>query len=464
MAHGNQRHGKGYDEEPVSWQELKEFVLDQVKRAGQKIDVEYVKEIIRERGGNVDKVLDKIAKKGYLGRTGAPVHPRFPIPHSPANTRPRAAEVEPSHRRSSALFREYRKKTHKRVKRVLTGFRVHAAGYIGVNTFLLITWALTGGGFPWFLIPAGAWGIGLLNHLTVVVQRLRQRREIDMLPQLADRETLYLKSMQNKRLGFASHFTSSAGLTAFLLMVNVITGGGFPWFLFPTGALGIGVFMHWAAYAPRVRAMKRDIRKWIGGGARSGGPVEGTAHVEEIGEMERHEVEPQIIHEAGALRRSILKQIDEMEKDHPSIGKDMRPLLDTYYEQVNQLAYKSRELDTILGELPGVDLIQDRTRLLNRMQKTESDRLKKEYEKSILEVDRQLASIKELSHGREMLGLRISSAVNLMKQLQLDLVRVKGVSLTNTASFDLLKEKSNELSTYLDDLEAGYTELEEDST
>ena len=85
---------------------------------------------------------------------------------------------------------------------------------------------------------------------------------------------------------------------------------------------------------------------------------------------------------------------------------------------------------------------------------------KEEYEKSILEVDRQLASMKELSHNSEVLELRLSSAVNLMKQLQLDLARVKGASLSNTASFDMLKEKSDELSRYIQDLESGYDELE----
>jgi hypothetical protein len=114
----------------------------------------------------------------------------------------------------------------------------------------------------------------------------------------------------------------------------------------------------------------------------------------------------------------------------------------------------------LLKQLPAVELQQDRVRLKNRMETVESDRLREEYEKSILEVDKQLASIKELSHNSEVLELRLSTAVNLMKQLQLDLARVKGASITNTASFNILKEKSDELSTYIEDLESGYEELE----
>jgi hypothetical protein len=172
--------------------------------------------------------------------------------------------------------------------------------------------------------------------------------------------------------------------------------------------------------------------------------------------------EPAVVHEAAALRRTILRQIEEMEKDHPEIGKDMRPLLDTYFEQVSQLAKKSLDIDKLLAEIPASDLEQDRARLKNRMDSVESDRLREEYGKSILQIDRQLASIKELSHHSEMLGLRLSSAVNLMKQLQLDLARVKGASVTSTSSVGLLRSKSEELSEYLADLEKGYDELESD--
>lgn len=59
-----------------------------------------------------------------------------------------------------------------------------------------------------------------------------------------------------------------------------------------------------------------------------------------------------------------------------------------------------------------------------------------------------------------LLDLRIRSAMNLLRQLQLDLARAKGVALSNTSSFELLREKSEELSAYLDDLGSGYTELD----
>jgi hypothetical protein len=46
------------------------------------------------------------------------------------------------------------------------GFQIHAAVWFSVNAFLFLVWALSGGGHPWFLYPAAAWGIGLAAHAT----------------------------------------------------------------------------------------------------------------------------------------------------------------------------------------------------------------------------------------------------------------------------------------------------------
>ncbi len=455
--------GRDFRKEPVEWRELKEFVVDQLKRAGQRIDVDYLKDVIRDRGGNVDKVLDKLAQKGFFASGGhrpphAPVPPLRPSDFfRDREPKSRRAAGDEDYRRpvrrepGSELFRAYKRKTLKRAQRAFAGFRAHFTAFAGFSIFLFIIWLLTGAGHPWFLYPLGAWGIGILNHLNPVLQRFRQRREVEALPDLTDKETRYLRRMHRSRIRFAAHLVSSAALSTYLIMIDIITGGGFRWALIPTAVLGMGVFLHWSAYSPKIRKMKREIRSWMEGGGNRSTPA---------AELEAGDREPAVVQEASALRRKIIRQIEEMEKDHPAIGNDMRPLLDTYFQQVRQLAMKSYEIDTLIKQLPEIELQQDRVRLKNRMERVENARLKEEYEKSILEVDRQLASIKELSHNGEVLELRLSSAVNLMKQLQLDLARVKGAAITNTASFGMLKEKSDELSRYMQDLESGYEELD----
>ena len=44
------------------------------------------------------------------------------------------------------------------------GFFTHFAVYIVVNILLVVIWAFTGRGFPWFVFPLGGWGIGVIFH------------------------------------------------------------------------------------------------------------------------------------------------------------------------------------------------------------------------------------------------------------------------------------------------------------
>jgi len=44
------------------------------------------------------------------------------------------------------------------------GFFIHFTVYLCVNALLIIIWAVSGAGFPWFIFPLGGWGIGVLFH------------------------------------------------------------------------------------------------------------------------------------------------------------------------------------------------------------------------------------------------------------------------------------------------------------
>ena len=63
------------------------------------------------------------------------------------------------------------------------GFYTHLAVYLAVNTMLIIIWAVTGDGFPWFLFPLGGWGIGILFHFLSIFVFAKttawERREIE---------------------------------------------------------------------------------------------------------------------------------------------------------------------------------------------------------------------------------------------------------------------------------------------
>jgi hypothetical protein len=44
------------------------------------------------------------------------------------------------------------------------GFYTHLASYVVVNAMLVIIWAITSPGYPWFIWPLAGWGIGIIFH------------------------------------------------------------------------------------------------------------------------------------------------------------------------------------------------------------------------------------------------------------------------------------------------------------
>jgi hypothetical protein len=43
-------------------------------------------------------------------------------------------------------------------------FYTHLVTYVVVNAMLIIIWAITSPGYPWFIWPLAGWGIGIIFH------------------------------------------------------------------------------------------------------------------------------------------------------------------------------------------------------------------------------------------------------------------------------------------------------------
>ena len=68
--------------------------------------------------------------------------------------------------RAEAEDRRQRKERAERGAR--TGFRIHATVFVAVQVMLVVVWAATGMGHPWFIYPLFGWGIGLAAHYATV--------------------------------------------------------------------------------------------------------------------------------------------------------------------------------------------------------------------------------------------------------------------------------------------------------
>jgi len=59
-----------------------------------------------------------------------------------------------------AAFRE--REAKKIIRR--RAFWLHFALWVATNAMLVVVWAVTGAGFPWFVFPLFGWGIGVVAH------------------------------------------------------------------------------------------------------------------------------------------------------------------------------------------------------------------------------------------------------------------------------------------------------------
>jgi hypothetical protein len=75
--------------------------------------------------------------------------------------------------RAEAESRRQRMERSARGQRL--SFRIHATVFVAVNLMLIVVWALTGGGYPWFLYALVGWGVGLAAHFAAIRDAYRTR-------------------------------------------------------------------------------------------------------------------------------------------------------------------------------------------------------------------------------------------------------------------------------------------------
>jgi hypothetical protein len=222
--------------------------------------------------------------------------------------------------------------------------------------------------------------------------------------------------------------------------------------------MSIGLLSHLPAYKSRERRLLKRLRDL---GARIGGILGGKGKVDRSGEGQRALPLSGPAAEAEQVRQRVLSAIHAMPEDTP-LGDDFEPLLEKYVEQIKLLDQKHRELTTIMNGIPVADLERDLLVLQRRRSEEQSEKVLAEYDRSIMQIQKQQASFGELRNEQEIIRLRLSSSLNQIKQLEIDLARMRSMAAggEEAASLTMLRDKSRELSQYLDDLSAGYQELE----
>jgi hypothetical protein len=402
-----------------------------------------VNEIVeRSRGINEEKVRAAIRRAG--GHHG---HHRDLATLDPAGV----AEVP-------ADYLEQRKKrAARKASGAVAGFVSHATSFALVGAGLVALNVLTGSSFPWAFFPIGGWAIGLISHWQGVRAARRKNREMQGLEGVSTEQLALVEKIQRTAAGFGAHAAAYGSVIAYLAGINLITSPGHLWFLYPLLGWGMGFAMHFTSYLARRRGLIqrlgeaglpwRDIRlgRRVSGGHRIvSGPSRVTAG------MEHYE----LVREAQSIRDRLLRQLEEDKEIGKRMGSDVAELLSTYSDQLEKLVLRNDDFSKTVASLTESGLEREIQDYRAKVGGTEHPALRREYEKALEQSERHLKSVRELRHQKEIMDLRIQSSFGLLRQLELDFVRLKNAEFSGEVEgLASIRTKSHEISDYLEGLE-----------
>lgn len=472
--------------------ELKSIVSKYAKKAGSKISADSVKRFMPNRGPEVDRAIDRLADLGYLRKEAA---------GSAAGNRPagsdrdwreagrewrdewqrgwrgygrevrretRKAVHEAMHEerhhhshheddhdldeRHVPEYGDYRRRIIARAERSIAGLIPHAVTYLIINGGLLFLNLLVSPHFPWFVFPAGGWGIGMVSHIATVVEQRRRKHDVESLPENpSDEDASLIRRYHRARGGARETFFSLVSVSLFLGLVNLIVSPQFPWAVFPFAGMLIGIVSSYAAYLP-VRHAFRKRRRLMTSSGSAAAPAAAPFAAEEGDEP--------LVCRAVELAQEVMEQSRALGSGHAALIEDLRPLLIDYIGRIRVLTTRSREVERIIEGIPREDLERDLALLKKRYAAAGNPTLKEEYRKSVETIERQNRSVAELQNQKELLDLKVANSLASLSQMRLDLARMAGASADSAAGDVALKQKAEELSEYIHDLSASYEELE----
>jgi class 3 adenylate cyclase len=362
-------------------------------------------------------------------------------------------------------FSIYRDSVVAAAKRTRTGLIPNLVSWLAVSAGLFFINAVTSGfSVPWAFLPFFAWGIGIAEHFFAARRKTEKAREIENMPNLNPDQLTLFKRIHLCKDAFTYHGVSTVAVSLFLLAINAFVAfvsrgqATFPWALIPAAAMTFSFISHAAVQGSRVKGLEDIFKKSLG----LSGSWKGL-----FGGKNRQEAPSgpyqEFFAEALSIKEGIIAQLKRGKKRTGPADKDLIPALDEYMGQIRLLASRAGEVDAIVDTIPMAALAEDKAQLLKKESDAQSDRMRREYRKSIEEIEKQESSFQELENQREMLKLRLKSSVNSLKQMRIDVARINTMDDAGDDNAVLMvKQRTSEITQYLDDLRTGLDEEERD--
>ena len=350
-------------------------------------------------------------------------------------------------------------RTRERAEHAKAGFNIHAVTFAAVNSLLLLINLIFSSGVLWFLFPLAGWGIGLLHHYVETRNRARDARDAATLPPVAKRTLQQVRKLFSVRRRLRHHLIAVAGVSAFLAGVNVLLAPGEgPWALIPACLLGVPLAIHYGVARARRRRLLRRLRE--AGVDLDPRTAANLAALESDAGITLTPGDAPLLAEAAELRETILAELQDGGEEAARWRSELQPELDTYVRHVGSLLQARRELERAGARVSAEDVTRQLATLRGKLENTASDALRHEYRTAMNQYERQLSSLAHLREQAEMIDLRAKSAVLALQQLSLDIPRLRTAPAGESAALLALRDKSQDLTHYLDDLRTGFRELD----
>lgn len=357
-------------------------------------------------------------------------------------------------------FNRYRDKVEDKSRKTVAGFMGNLLSFVGVNALLWYINTRFAPGFMWAAIVTAGWGTGVVSNFFAMLRGRAKIAELERMPTLGGESLDAYKKLNRVRDSMAMHTASVLSVPPLLFTINLLTSPGFLWAAIPSGIMALSFLGHLASYPVTKNGLVKKIlrlegagswRELLAGGrerrnaAKAAGPYAG------------------LYAEAVAARDDIARAVKADKAYAAEFGKDILPSLDRYVGQVKLLTQSINEIDELVAGIPLADLAKDKAEMQKKMGASDSSSLRAEYKRSIEEIERQEKASKDLEDQREVLKLRLSSSVNSLKQLKLDMARMKALPQSSEhEAIEEIRRKASAMAGYLDDLKAGYDESVKD--
>jgi len=359
------------------------------------------------------------------------------------------------------LIERYRTDISAKAKKARHGVAGSIISFLVINPVLWYINFNIAPGFPWAPLVSIFWGSGVIGSILAAIRTTRHEREAAALPDLSEPDLKELKAIHKERDSIASHFMSTLSIPVALYLINMATNAKDPWFMIPTAILGLTFAIHFLKHIFTFPSRtKRFFAKFgIGNGGKSLAEAakEQSSTTVDLGKYS------DLYRDAASAVRSIEASLAASSTTSP---KDLKSQMDSYLGQVRLLAQTANELDGIISEIPQEALAKDKATLIAKRDNAQPE-MRMEYERSIAEIAKQEESFSSLKEQREVLDLRLKSSISQIQQLKVDLARARAADADSgaadpSAAISSLRERSRELSSYLDDLRQGQQEAAAD--